>query len=102
MVASIKQMLNLFLINGYAFGGEVSVAPDSKANAIDASGTKVTITLNAPAILWGSRILQNEKAKLSNDFFEKVITQLITRAGYVCSTSAKFEGNTEELVVSIL
>ena len=102
MVASIRQLLNLFLLNGYAFGGTVDIISNYTRSAQNASGLKLLVTLNAPATLWSSRILQTEKAKVSNDFFEKAVTQLVARAGYSSSVAAKFDGTTEELTVSIL
>jgi hypothetical protein len=54
--------------------------PDDGVDTITA-GTKMLVTLNAPAILWGGRILQSERDPLSNDFFTKTAVELIGRAG---------------------
>jgi hypothetical protein len=67
-----------------------------------ASGTKFVVTLQAPAILWGGRVLQIEGDPLSNDFFLKTVTELITRAGYQCISSTKFDGIFEDIALTIV
>jgi hypothetical protein len=83
LVAAIRQLLNLFLIGGYAFRGTVStvVPPPNDDSTGVTIGTKILVTLNAPAILWGGRVLQLEGEPLSNDFFAKTAVELIGRAG---------------------
>jgi hypothetical protein len=66
------------------------------------SGTKFVISLNAPAILWGGRVLQMEGEPLSNDFLLKAVTELIRRSGYGVSSSTKYDGTTEEILVMIV
>lgn len=55
-------------------------SPDDGTKSVTA-GTKFVATLEAPAILWGGRILQLEGDPLSNDFFTKTAVELIRRAG---------------------
>ena len=62
------------------------------------TGTKILVTLNAPAILWGGRILQLEGDPLSNDFFTKAAVELIGRAG---EFTGLIGGDTPEKLYSI-
>jgi hypothetical protein len=70
--------------------------------ATDSSGTKFVVTLQAPAILWGGRVLQIEGEPLSNDFLLKTLTELIARAGYRCKSSTKFDGISEDITITIV
>lgn len=101
MLSSLQQLVNLFLINGYAFGGSVSIASENMGLP-GATGTKFLISLNGPATLWGGKILQQEGAKLSNNFVQKVATELIHRAGYASSSSVKYDGTSEEMLIRII
>jgi hypothetical protein len=67
-----------------------------------ASGTKFVITLQAPAILWGGKVLQSEGEPLSNDFLLKTVATLIGRTGYQCTSATKFDGVSEEITVTII
>ena len=100
LLGALKQLVNLFLVNGYAFGGSVSLASES-TSPLDARGAKFSILLNAPATLWGGKILQKEKARLSNSFLQKAATELIFRAGYISSSSVKYEGTDEYISITI-
>jgi hypothetical protein len=100
LLAALKQLVNLFLVNGYAFGGNVSISSENMSIA-GASGTKFLISLNAPATIWGGRILQMEGATLSNNFVLKVATELINRAGYAVASSIKYDGSIEEISITI-
>lgn len=113
LTAAIRQLVDLFLVNGYAFSAKVvptfpdtartaPTAPATTTNVVDARGTKLAITLNAPATIWGGKILQNERAALSNDFLVKAINALISRLGYSVSSSIKYDGTTEEISLQIL
>ncbi len=77
---------------------KTSVADFNNPNA---SGAKFLISLNAPAMAWGGRILQMERATVSNDFVLKAATELIRRAGYTLSSSIKYEGTDEEISITI-
>lgn len=102
MLASLEQLVNLFLVNGFAFSGSVSIVSDNAAT-LDASGTKYSIRLTAPATLWGGQALQQEGATLLNDFVFKAARELCYRAGYgVSSSSITYEdGAVEETVFTI-
>lgn len=94
ILATVRQLVNVFLINGYAMGGSVSM---SKEN-----GTKIVISLNSPATLWGGKILQSERAKLNNNFLLKAAMELVNRAGYYsASSSIKYDGTSEEITITI-
>lgn len=94
ILATVRQLVNIFLINGYAMGGSVSM---SKEN-----GTKIVISLNSPATLWGGKILQSERAKLNNNFLLKAAMELVNRAGYYsASSSIKYDGTSEEITITI-
>ena len=101
LLAALKQLVNLFLVNGYAFGGKVSIASEKNMSIAGASGTKFLISLSAPATIWGGRILQMEGATLSNNFVLKAATELINRAGYAVASSIKYDGSTEEITITI-
>jgi hypothetical protein len=101
LFASLKQLVNLFLINGFAVSGSVSIVSDNAAT-IDANGTKYSIRLTAPATLWGGQALQQEGATLLNDFVFKAARELCYRAGYgVSSSSITYAGSVEETVFTI-
>ena len=90
----MRQLLNLFLINGYAMGGTVSLSDDN--------GTKLVMNLVSPANLWGGKILQTEKAKLNNNFLLKAATELLRRAGYSSSSFVKYDRTNEVITISIV
>jgi K+-transporting ATPase c subunit len=48
LLAALKQLVNLFLVNGFAFGGNVSIIAEG-VDPSNAKGAKFSISLNAPA-----------------------------------------------------
>jgi hypothetical protein len=93
--------INLFLINGFAFNGEVEIAsqPSSPGSA---AGAKFCLTLTSPANLWGGQSLQFQRAQLDNAYLLKTATELVRRLGYnVVSSSVKYEGNKELSYLSL-
>jgi hypothetical protein len=98
-MAALKQLLSIFLVNGYAYSGSVAMA--SKKAGLT-SGTTFLISLVAPATLWGGKVLQADGEKLSNDFFMKAATELISRSGYRSSHSIVFDRSNEELSISVV
>jgi hypothetical protein len=104
LLKAIQQLVNLFLIGGYAFKGEVRVDPSLLAsNSDNASGSKYVISLTSPVILWGARVLEFEREPLTNDFLLKTVTELIRRSGYKTKdVQTKFEGNSEEITITIV
>lgn len=99
LYAALQQLVNLFLISGYAFGGDVAMVANDSGNA---RGTKFKISLNAPATLWGGQVLQQEGAALSNNFLLKCVTELLARAGYDSTSTTKYEGTTEVITVTVV
>jgi len=92
--SGIRQIVSLFLINGYAFNGEVVEN--------DAVSKKYVITLNAPVILWGGKALQFEGEPLDNDFLLKTIIEYIRRSGYSkIKSSSKFNGSMQEITITV-
>ena len=97
--AALKQMVNYFLVNGFALSGSAErvVKPDN-----DSNGIQFKMVLNAPATLWGGRALQQQGSDLQNDFLLKAAKEYVTRAGYlVLSSSTKYPGTTQESFLSI-
>ncbi|GAX26597.1 hypothetical protein FisN_21Lh064 [Fistulifera solaris] len=95
IMASLSQLIKLFLINGYAFDG---VAEVKIASAIpgSASGATFSLTLQSPATLWGGKALAFQKSPLRNDYLLKTSIALAQDLGYrVVSSSVKYEGNSE-------
>eukprot|EP00980_Cylindrotheca_fusiformis_P020298 scaffold7340_cov128-Cylindrotheca_fusiformis.AAC.1 len=101
LLAALQQLVNLFLVNGYAFGGNASLTAEG-TNPWSAKGASFLISLNAPATLWGGKILQKEGAIISNSFVTKAATELIRRSGYEVASSIKYDGTTENISINIL
>ena len=96
LLPAIRQIVTLFLINGYAYNGKVVEDNDSS------SAAKFVIILTAPATLWGSKILQSEGDSLNNDFVLKTVKEYLRRSGYNKITSLiKFNGPTEEVTITV-
>eukprot|EP00804_Cyclotella_cryptica_P031249 CCRYP_011058-RD/>CCRYP_011058-RD protein AED:0.12 eAED:0.12 QI:513/1/1/1/0/0/3/336/365 len=57
LLASIKQMVNLFVISGFAWDGAASISKLGKVQN-DASGTEFTIVVTSPATLWSGQALK--------------------------------------------
>lgn len=92
---SLIQLVNLFLINGFAWEGKVELTA-AATSSLDATGATFCLKLVSPATIWGNKSLQLQRTQLQNDFLLKAATQLVQRMGYaVASSSVKFEGNNE-------
>jgi len=93
----LKQLVNLFLVQGFAFDGSAAMAiAATSASASDASGAQFTIAFNSPATLWSGQSLQAKKAKIVNDFVLKASRALMRRVGYdVVGESVKYGNNKE-------
>ena len=97
--AALKQMVNYFLVNGFALSGSAERVVKSDN---DSNGIQFKMVLNAPATLWGGRALQQQGSDLQNDFLLKAAKEYVTRAGYlVLSSSTKYPGTTQESFLSI-
>lgn len=95
VAGAVRQMVNLFVISGFAFDGKVSIVQAGKSTS-DAAGTVISIAFTSPATLWSGQALKAKKAKVTNDFALKTARALVSRAGYsVTNTSVKFANNQE-------
>jgi hypothetical protein len=93
-------MVDIFLINGFAFAGKVS-AKKSGANG-KASGSTIEIIMYSPANFWSRKALLQKKANPTNDFVLKTARVLLNRNGFqVSSTKVKFTGNEEITTITI-
>eukprot|EP00979_Chaetoceros_neogracilis_P013493 scaffold3863_cov263-Chaetoceros_neogracile.AAC.5 len=92
---SLQQLVNLFLINGFAFNGKVEIKKEGIGGG--ASGTQLDITLTSPANIWSGRALQLKKAFPTNDFVLKTAKVLLKRAGYVVTSSSVKYTSSEEM-----
>ncbi|KAL7478336.1 hypothetical protein ACHAW6_004105 [Cyclotella cf. meneghiniana] len=95
VLASIMQMVNLFVISGFAWDGAASISKQGKAES-DAAGTEFTIVFTSPATLWSGQALKAKNAVLINDFLLKTAKALLSRAGYhVVKSSVTYTNNQE-------
>mmetsp|Transcript_17541 Transcript_17541/g.37924 ORF Transcript_17541/g.37924 Transcript_17541/m.37924 type:complete len:408 (+) Transcript_17541:18-1241(+) len=96
LLASVKQMVNLFVISGFAWDGNASMLKSNERNA--AGGVQFSITFTSPATLWSGQSLKMKKgdALLMNDFALKTVRVMMSRAGYsVVNASVKYANNQE-------
>lgn len=97
--ASLSQLVKLFLVNGFAWEGNVQLVQAAKDGSAAAT---FCLTLQSPATIWGAQSLKVRWAQLRNDFLLKAAKQLALRMGYrVTSSSVKFDGNKELSYLSI-
>jgi len=70
VLASLSQLVKLFLINGFAWDGSAAIVsgPSSSSSAGTASGTEFCLKLVSPATIWGSKGLSLQRSPLLNDF----------------------------------
>lgn len=95
LLAGIRQIVNIFLLSGYAFKGNTDVATTT------AGTTTYVVTLSASATLWSGKVLQQEGDPLNNNFLLKTLTEYIRRCGYSyenIKSSIKYEGTNEEVI----
>ncbi|CAB9507444.1 expressed unknown protein [Seminavis robusta] len=86
LLASLNQLVTLFLMNGYAFSGSATIGKEGRAFG-DASGTNFVLSLTAPATLWSGQALQlmgktDKTIQFHNDFLLKTAKELMARCGY--------------------
>lgn len=92
VLAAIQQMVNLFVISGFAWSGNASMQTKSADNDNGAVGAQFSITFTSPATLWsGSSLQAKRNAVLTNDFALKTVKAMMSRAGYsVVNESVKY------------
>ncbi|CAB9511485.1 expressed unknown protein [Seminavis robusta] len=99
VLASVSQLVKLFLINGYAWDGKASISKNSAAVDGDASGTQISINLTAPANIWSGQALQLRNklgGGVSNSFILTCANELVRRMGYeIAATSVSYTGTNE-------
>merc|ERR1711862_38150 len=97
LLAAIKQMVNLFLVNGFAWGGSASIVRNGmKHSDRDAVGAQFVITFTSPATLWSGQSLKAKRAVLVNDFPLKTARALVSRFGYeITNASINYDNNQE-------
>mmetsp|Transcript_12350 Transcript_12350/g.27042 ORF Transcript_12350/g.27042 Transcript_12350/m.27042 type:complete len:118 (-) Transcript_12350:233-586(-) len=94
----VKQIVKLFLINGFALDGsvEMTLLPRGSGNS---NGIQLSITLISPSNLWSGKALQSLRMNPTNDFILKTVESMVTKLGYnVLSSSVKYT-KTEELSI---
>ena len=100
--AALKQMVNLFLVNGFALSGSAERVVKNEKDVDIGNGIQFKLVLNAPATLWGGRALQQQGSVLRNDFLLQTAKEYVKRAGYlVLSSSVKYPGTSEESFLTI-
>ena len=98
--AAIKQMVALFLVEGFAFGGEAKMQPDKSSGA---AGVQFTMTFTSPVTLWSGQSLKSKNAVLLNDFALKTVKAMMSRAGYtVVNDTVKYVNNQEVTTFTVL
>jgi hypothetical protein len=86
---SLAQLVKLFLINGFARGGNVQniIAKNNKKASTENSSTTTTtflLTLQTPVTLWSGSCLDKQKAPVRNDFLLKTAKQLVVQSTIWC------------------
>lgn len=57
ILAAVKQMVNLFVVSGFAWDGTAAIVKDGPSGN-DATGTQLSITFTSPATLWSGQSLK--------------------------------------------
>ncbi|KAL7556159.1 hypothetical protein ACA910_006266 [Epithemia clementina (nom. ined.)] len=77
LLASLQQLVSLFVLNGYAFDGRATQIEATKPNQLQFS-----LTLTSPATLWGGQALLRERAAVTNDFLLHTSNALVEKNGF--------------------
>lgn len=98
ILTSVRQMVNLFVISGFAWDGDASMlrrsVDDDESGT--AAGAQFSISFTSPATLWSGQSLKATNAALTNDFALKTVCEMISRAGYgIANSSVKYENYRE-------
>ena len=94
-------MVALFLVEGFAFGGDAKMQSDDASGA--ATGVQITITFTSPVTLWSGQSLKAKNAVLLNDFALKTVKAMMSRAGYtVVNDTVKYVNNQEITTFTVL
>ena len=105
LLAGIRQIVDIFLLSGYAFKGDVNANANvatTTAGTTIAPPTTYVVTLSASATLWSGKVLQQEGDLLNNNFLLKTLTEYIRRSGMYkhesIKSSVKYQGTNEEII----
>jgi len=98
LLASVKQMVNLFVVNGFAFNATASISKTGTGLG-DAAGTEFSVIATSPANLWSGQSLKTKNAILANDFLLKTAKTLISRVGYSVTKSSVSYSNNQEITI---
>jgi hypothetical protein len=107
LLAAIKQLVNLFVISGFAWDGNASISmlpgggrtkqDDDDKRVSSVVGTQFVITFTSPATLWSGQSLKAQNAILKNDFAYKTMCELLSRAGYATKNASVKYDNYQEI-----
>ncbi len=95
IAAALQQLVNLFLVNGFAFDGNVRIKKEGLNGGL--SGAQFEMVLTSPATLWSGQALALKGANPTNNFLSKTAKALFKNAGISFSSSSVKYTNTEEI-----
>mmetsp|Transcript_17807 Transcript_17807/g.26340 ORF Transcript_17807/g.26340 Transcript_17807/m.26340 type:complete len:369 (-) Transcript_17807:595-1701(-) len=95
LLRSFQQLVKLFLVNGYAWDGDVVISSQQPL--------EFCFSLTTPCTLWSGQALQQRGASPNNGFVLKAATEYAREAGYqVPRSRLKYEGNVEKAFLTLL
>lgn len=101
VAAALSQIVKLFLVNGFAWDGNVSISKPP-TSPFDASGAQLCVEFTSPATMWSGKALQLRRSYPVNDFCLKTTKAFLSRCGYsISSSSVTYDGNKEFSFVTL-
>jgi len=94
---ALKQLVNLFLINGFALDGSLVSSTTNSSN----KALTFEIRFISPANLWSGQALEIRKSKARNNFVGKAAKVLLSDAGFTVTTNVKYT-KTDEITTIYL
>jgi hypothetical protein len=89
--------MKLFLVNGFAWDGNVSIIKPLTSGVV-----QFCMELSSPANLWSGKMLQARRAEPRNDFLLKTTKAFLVRSGLiVLSSSVKYDGTKETSYITV-
>lgn len=79
VLAALRQLAVLFVINGFAWESNVVIVKGSGGEGL--SGTRFMVTMTSPATLWSGKALKARGADPTNNFYFKAAKELLKRGG---------------------
>ena len=91
VLASLQQLVKLFVVNGFALDGSASYYAttnnkEPSNTTRNASGTTFILKLQSPATLWSGKSLQQRNSNPTNDFLRKAASSLLLQEGYAMAS----------------